>query len=328
MSDVVLALYCGSQAVRSLAFDVLTAGTTTCAAEDIPLSFPRPGWVEVDPEIVASAAIRVVRAALVWAADRGHDVLALGVANMRETAFAWRRGGLAALYPAVMWMSQQSAPTVDRWREQGLDALIRERTGQSSDAFVFGLEVAWLLEHEPEFARARDAGDLAVGTVDTWLVHGLTGRREHRTDTSNGSRTQLLSLRDLIWDSHLCEALGVPVGCLPELTPTMAFYGVTDAEVCGREVPITGVVADQQGSLLGHGCEYVGGMTATFGTLRVVSLTTGDDTSLHEGMVTSVAWTTEAGEVPTRWRGRPFTPGTRCGCSGSGWVTPSTETCR
>src|SRR3712207_3883128 len=115
MPQVVLALDCGSHAVRTLAFEVETGASTTCASEDIPLSFPQPGWVEVDPEVVASAAIRVVRSALDWAAGAGHEVIALGLANMRETAFAWRRTSQLAAYPGIMWMSQQSRPTVDRW---------------------------------------------------------------------------------------------------------------------------------------------------------------------------------------------------------------------
>jgi glycerol kinase len=187
--------------------------------------------------------------------------------------------------------------------------LIRERSGLSNDAFFFGSKLAWLFEHEPQVARANDAGDLAVGTVDTWLVHRLTGGQVHRTDTSNGSRTQLMSLRALSWDAQLCETLGVPVDCLPALTPTMAHYGVTHAAVCGQEIPITGVIADQQGSLLGHGCEDAGGMKATFGTSGVVSLNTGTDTSLHDGMVTSVAWTTAAGEVQYEVEGSAFHSG-------------------
>ena len=309
MSDVVLALDCGSHAVRALAFDVRTGASTTCATEDIPLSFPHPGWVEVDPELLASAATRVIRSSLEWAADLGHDVVALGVTNMRETALVWRRSDPAPLYQGIMWMSQQSAPTVERWRELGLDTLIRERTGLGNDAFFFGSKLAWLLEHDPQVARASDAGDLAVGTVDTWLVHRLTGGQVHRTDTSNGCRTQLMNLRDLSWDAQLCDALGIPMGCLPELTPTMAHYGVTDAVVCGQEIPITGVIADQQGSLLGHGCEDVGGMKATFGTSGVVSLNTGADTSLHDGMVTCVAWTTDAGEVQYEVEGSAFHSG-------------------
>lgn len=309
MSDLVLALDCGSHAVRTLAFDVRSGASVTCAAEDLPLSFPRPGWVEIDPEVVASAAIRAVRSALEWASGRGDRVLTLGVTNMRETAFVWRRSDSTPLHQGVMWMSQQSAPTVERWRELGLDPLIRERTGLSNDPFFFGSKLAWLLEHDSDVAAAADSGDLAVGTVDAWLVHRLTGGRVHRTDTSNGCRTQLMSLHERAWDPHLCEALGIPAGCLPELTATMADYGVTDAAVCGQEIPITGVIADQQSSLLGHGCEVPGSMKATFGTSGVVTLNTGDDTTLHSGLVTCVAWTTDTGQAQYEVEGSAFHSG-------------------
>jgi glycerol kinase len=291
MSNIVVALDCGTHAARTLAFDVATGAAVTCATRDIPLSFPRPGWVEVDPEILASASIGVVRSAFDWADRQGHVVVALGIANMRETAFAWRRSSSAPLYPGVMWMSQQSQPIVERWHDAGLDTMIRERTGLTNDPFFFGSKVGWLLENVPEVAAAAKADDLAVGTVDSWLVHRLTGGAEHRTDVSNASRTQVLNLHTATWDAVLADALGIPLGCLPEVTPSMSHFGVTHPAVCGREVPITGVVADQQGSLLGHGCEERGTAKATFGTSGVVALNTGSETPQRPGMVTSVAWT-------------------------------------
>jgi len=288
--SVVLALDCGSQSVRCLAFETESGRSHVCASEDIPLSFPRPGWVEVDPEVVASSAIRVVRSALNWAGETERTVIAVSVANMRETAFAWSRARQQPLYPGVMWMSHQSEPVVQRWRAAGLDPLIRERTGLSNDSFFFGSKVAWLLENVPVVAAAAQQGDLAVGTVDTWLIYRLSGGREHRTDVSNGSRTQLLDIRTGEWDPTLCQALGVPMGCLPTVTPTMGEFGVTHAAVCGREIPITGVIADQQASLLGHGCEERGAGKVTFGTSGVVSVNTGTEVPLRDGLVTSIAW--------------------------------------
>lgn len=290
MRKVVLALDCGSHAVRTLAFDVETGESTACASEDIPLSFPQPGWVEVDPEVVASAAIRVVRSALDWAASAQREIVALGIANMRETAFAWHRGTQLPLYPGVMWMSQQSFPVVKRWQEAGLDGLIRERTGLSNDAFFFGSKVAWLFDNVPQVVSANDAGNLAVGTVDSWLIYRLTGGEVHRTDVSNASRSQVLNLNTVSWDPLLCDALGIPMQCLPEAVPSMSYYGVTHAAVCGQEIPITGVIADQQASLLGHGCEETGSAKVTFGTSGVVSVNTGAATPLRPGMVTSVGW--------------------------------------
>lgn len=289
-NSVVLALDCGSHAVRCLAFETETGQSTECASEDIPLSFPRPGWVEVDPEVVASSAIRVVRSALDWAAATNHDVVAISIANMRETAFAWSRSRQQPLHPGVMWMSQQSQPVVERWRAAGLDPFIRERTGLSNDAFFFGSKVAWLLENVPRVARAAEYGDLCVGTVDTWLLHRLTGGREHRTDPSNASRTQLLDIRTGAWSPELCEALGIPIGCLPQVTPSMSSFGVTHPAVCGQEIPLIGVIADQQASLLGHGCETRGTAKATFGTSGVLTVNTGSEVPLIDGLVTSIAW--------------------------------------
>ncbi len=309
MRQAVLALDCGSHAVRTLAFDVASGESTTCASEDIPLLFPRPGWVEVDPEVVASAAIRVVRSALDWAASTDHEVVALGIANMRETAFAWRRTSQLPLHPGVMWMSQQSVPNVERWREAGLDPLIRERTGLSNDAFFFGSKVAWLFDNVEQVRTAAQAGDLAVGTVDSWLIYRLTGGRVHRTDVSNASRTQVLNLHEVEWDPELCEALGVPMDCLPEATPSIAHYGVTHPAVCGQEIPITGVIADQQASLLGHGCEQQGTAKATFGTSGVVAVNTGDATPVRPGMVTSVAWSDGKGPVTYEIEGSAFHSG-------------------
>ena len=309
MKEVVLAVDCGSHAVRTIAFDVDSGRSTPCASEDIPLLFPQPGWVEVDPEVIAAAAIRVVRTALDWAATTDHRVVALGVANMRETAIAWHRSSQVPLHAGVMWMSQQSQPVVERWRDAGFDPLIRERTGLSNDAFFFGSKVAWLLENVPRAQRAASEGELAVGTIDSWLVNRLTGGQVHRTDVSNASRTQLLDLRSRRWDPALMDLLGVPASCLPEVTPSMAHYGTTHAAVCGQEIPITGVIADQQASLLGHGCEEAGTAKATFGTSGVVSLNTGEATPLRPGLVTSIAWDDGHGHPTYEIEGSAFHSG-------------------
>jgi glycerol kinase len=306
---VVLALDCGTHAIRLFAFDLVTGESTLCGEQDIPLSFPHPGWVEVDPEMLAASAVRLIRAAVHWADEFGKDIVALGVTNMRETAFAWHRETGRPLHAGVMWMSQQSLPVVERWREAGLDALIRERTGLGNDTFFFGSKVAWLLDEVTEVRAAAECGALAVGTVDTWLIHRLTAGAVHRTDVSNASRTQVLDLQTAAWDVRLCDSLGIPIGCLPDVTPSMADYGVTDARVCGRAIPITGVVADQQASLLGHGCEQPGTAKATFGTSGVVSLNTGAEIVLRPGMVTSIGWSDGQGPLVYETEGSAFHSG-------------------
>lgn len=306
---VVIALDCGTHAARTLAFDVETGAYTTCAEAPIPLLFPHSGWVEIDPDVLARAAISVTAAAFGWARERGHEVLALGLANMRETAFSWRPSTGLPVHDGIMWMSQQSQPTVDRWRSEGLDPTIRERTGLSNDAFFFGSKVAWLLEHDPVATAAAADGDLAVGTPESWLLYRLSGGRTHRTDVANASRTQVLDLRSREWDPLLCATLGVPRSALPEVTPTAGDFGRTDAAVCGLAVPITGVIADQQAALLGHGCEQRGDAKTTFGTSGVVMVNLGPEVQLRDGLVTSVAWNSGAGDVAYEIEGSAFHSG-------------------
>jgi glycerol kinase len=307
--DVVVALDAGTHAVRTLAFDMETGAATRCGSADLPLQHRQPGWAEIDPDVLAEHSIDVLRQAVGWAAEQGRRIVALGVTNMRETAIAWSRSSGKALHPGIVWMSQQSEPVVRRWRAAGLDPLIREHTGLGNNTFFFGSKLAWMLEQSPTVADAAATDDLAVGMVDCWLINVLTGRRVHSTDTSNGSRSQLMNLRSTQWDPRLGSALGIPMGCLPELRPSMGLFGTTDPDVCGAEIPITGDVADQQASLFGHGCEEPGSMKVTFGTSGVVCLNTGSTILDRAGMVTSVAWTTETGETRYEVEGSAFHSG-------------------
>lgn len=308
-NDVVIALDAGTHAVRTLAFDVETGVATRCGSADLPLDHPQPGWVQIDPTVLAERSVQVLREALDWAAEQGREVVALGVTNMRETTLAWSRDSGQPLHDGVMWMSNQSEPIAERWREAGLDSLIRERSGLANESFFFGSKLAWLIDQSPDVADAAESGDLAAGMVDSWLIHALTGGREHRTDTSNGSRAQLMNLRSTEWDPELCSALGIPVECLPELRPSMGEFGTTDPDVCGAEIPITGAVADQQSSLLGHGCEAAGQMKMTFGTSGVVCVNTGSEVVLADGMVANVAWTDERGKTAYEVEGSAFHSG-------------------
>jgi glycerol kinase len=306
---MVLAIDCGTTSVRSLAFEVDSGRHEVCASENVPLLFPNPGWVEVDPDVLADATIRVTKAGLDWIGQHGGTAVALGLTNMRETAIAWQRSTKQPVYPGIMWMSQQSDPIVAEWRAEGYDDLIRQRTGCTNHFFWFGSKVAWLLGTHPEARRLAEAGDLAVGTVDSWLLYRLSGGASHATDVSNGSRYQLMSLTGLAWDDELCQALGIPRQCLPELLPSEAPFGVTDAGTFGQQVPITGIIADQQASLFGHGCEDKGDVKATFGTSGVVAVNSGPDAPLIDGLVTSVAWEDPSGHTFYEVEGSAFHSG-------------------
>ena len=309
MARFALAIDCGTTSVRSLAFEVDSGRHVVCASEDVALQFPNPGWVELDPNGLADATIRVTKAAFDWVAEQAGTVVTLGLTNMRETAIAWRRSSGQPVYPAILWMSQQSDPIVAEWRAAGLDGLIRERTGATNHFFWFGSKVAWLLSTHPEARKLANEGDLAVGTVDSWLLYRLSGGRSHATDVSNGSRYQLMGLASLAWEDELCQALGIPRSCLPELRPSESHFGLTDAGLFGQEAPITGILADQQASLFGHGCEDKGDVKVTFGTSGVVCVNAGPEATLIDGLVTSVAWEDPSGHTFYEVEGSAFHSG-------------------
>lgn len=309
MSDYALAIDCGSHAVRTIAFDVETGAAVPCGTEDLTLDFPQPGWVEIDANAVVKQTVQVIHRAQELLGREGHTISALGLTNMRETAFLWDRQSGEPVAPGIMWMSAQSAPVVERWRSEGLDPLIRERTGLANQTFFFGSKLAWLLEQRPDLADRARAGELAAGTLDSWLLYALSGGTTHLTDVSNGSRYQVMDLRTREWDPELAERLGIPLACLPTLCRSMGDLARTDPGVCSADIPITGLIADQQASLLGHGCESAGAVKVTFGTSGVVSLNTGDEIVLRDGLVTSVGWTDAQGVTSYEIEGSAFHSG-------------------
>lgn len=309
MARFVIAADCGTTSVRSLAFDADTGAHQVCSSEPVSLSHPRPTWVEIDPEEIAQATVRAVRAAFEWVDDEGGEAVALGLTNMRESAFAWQRSTQQPVHAGVMWMSQQSEPIVEKWREADLEDLIRDRTGLGNHSFFFGSKVAWLLDTEPEVRELAEQGDLAVGTLESWLLYRLTGGAVHATEPSNASRYQFMDLKTLTWDDELCERLGVPRAALPEIRPSEHEFGTTDTDVCGRAVPISGILADQQSSLFGHGCEDRGDVKATFGTSGVVALNTGAQPVLRDGLLACVGWEDDAGNTCYEIEGSAFHSG-------------------
>ncbi len=304
-----IAVDCGTHAVRCLVFDAVSGEHTVCATADLPLTFPNPGWVEIDPDLIVRATVSVLRTAIEWTRANGLRPVTVGLTNMRETAFAWQRSTGRPLYPGILWMSEQSGPKVEAWRAAGFDDLIRQRTGLTNHTFFFASKIGWLLDQHPSIRRLADVRDLAVGTVDSWLLYALTGGRSHATDVSNASRYQLLGLNTLAWDPDLCDALAIPMHCLPEVRPSEAAFGITDPAVCGAALPITGIVADQQASLYGHGCEDEGDRKMTFGTSGVACVNTGLEVPLADGLVTSVAWQDRDGRVAYEMEGSAFHSG-------------------
>jgi glycerol kinase len=260
---------------------------------EFPQYFPRPGWVEHDAEEIWTATVDACREALSTAGLRAHDLAAVGITNQRETTVVWDRTTSRPVAKAIVWQCRRTADRCDELRSQGAEPRIRELTGLVVDAYFSGTKIEWLLDNVEATRRAAERGDLAFGTVDTWLIWKLTGGRVHATDPSNASRTMLFDIRELDWSSELCDLLRVPKAVLPELRASSGRFGVTAPEVFdGASIPISGVAGDQQAALFGQGCFEAGRSKNTYGTGSFLLLNAGTEPPPpHEGLLSTVAWT-------------------------------------
>ena len=286
-----------------LALDQGTSGSTALVVDDegavrargyaeLPQHYPQPGWVEHAPNDLWTTTAEAAATALTRAGLGGRDVAAVGITNQRETTLVWDRKTGAPIHRAIVWQCRRTAPTCDRLRADGLEATVRERTGLVLDAYFSGTKIAWLLDHVPG-ARARaERGELAFGTVDSWLLWQLTGGRVHATDVSNASRTLCLNLATVDWDDQMCALLDVPREVLPAVVDSAGACGDTvDLGWLPAGVPIAGVAGDQQAALFGQACFTPGTAKNTYGTGCFALLNTGDQpVASQHGLLTTLAW--------------------------------------
>jgi glycerol kinase len=250
--------------------------------------FPRPGWVEHDATEIWDVTRRLAREALETAGDA--DVRAVGITNQRETVVLWDRETLAPVHRAIVWQDRRTAPLCRALKEAGHEAKVRERTGLVLDPYFSGTKIAWLLEHDPDLRRRAERGDLAIGTIDSWLMARLTGGASHVTDPTNASRTLLFNIHDAAWDPWALELLGVPEALLPSVVPSAGDFGTTVGEHLGVEIPIAGVAGDQQSALYGQGCWSPGLAKNTYGTGSFLLLHTGSEpVASEQGLLTTAA---------------------------------------
>jgi glycerol kinase len=286
-----------------LALDQGTSGSTALVADpegrvvargyaELPQYYPRPGWVEHEPEEIWATVVRAASQALAQARVSGPEIAAVGITNQRETALVWERSTGAPIHRAIVWQCRRTAELCDRLKADGAEPVVRERTGLVLDAYFSGTKIRWLLDHVPG-ARARaERGELAFGTVDSWLLWKLTGGAVHATDVSNASRTLCLNLHAVDWDDEMLRLLGVPRAVLPRVMPSAGVFGETaDLGWLPRGVPVAGIAGDQQAALFGQACYAVGSAKNTYGTGCFVLLNTGTTpvTSRH-GLLTTIAW--------------------------------------
>jgi glycerol kinase len=288
MPQYVLALDQGTTSSRAILFDH-EGRPRACASQEFKQHYPQPGWVEHDATEIWQSQLAVAQKVLAEAQAGPQDLAALGITNQRETVLLWDRATGEPLHNAIVWQCRRTAAVCDRIRAEGFDRTLREKTGLITDAYFSGTKIAWLLENVPG-ARARaQRGELACGTIDTWLVWQLTRGRVYATDVSNASRTMLFNLHTLAWDQQILNYFAIPASLLPEVKPSSTIFGETP--LFGATVPITGVIGDQQASLFGQQCFDHGMVKNTYGTGCFLLMNTGREIPHSEsGLLGTVAW--------------------------------------
>jgi glycerol kinase len=286
----ILALDQGTTSSRAIIFDH-DAAIVAVGQREFQQFFPRPGWVEHDPNEIWATQIGVAIEALGRAHLRPRDIAAIGITNQRETTVVWDRETGVPVYNAIVWQDRRTAEFCDGLKRDGHEDFIRERTGLVIDAYFSGSKIAWILDNVPG-ARARaEAGKLAFGTIDSWLVWQLTSDSTHVTDVSNASRTMLFNINTLQWDEELLKLLRIPSSMLPEVRPSSAVYGRVSTTLGVADVPIAGMAGDQQAALFGQMCVSPGLTKNTYGTGCFLLQNTGDrPPRSHNRLLATVAW--------------------------------------
>ena len=290
MPRCVLALDQGTTSSRAIVFDRRGRARGT-AQQEFPQHFPRPGWVEHDPNDLWATTRRTALAALAEADLTTRDVAAIGLTNQRETTLLWDRRTGRPLHRAIVWQDRRTADACAKLKRAGLEPLFRKKTGLLLDPYFSGTKLAWLLDHLPGARRRAERGELAFGTVDTWLLWQLTGGRVHATDVSNASRTLLLNLRTADWDPELLKLLRIPREVLPEVRDSSGVFGEVTSVSALRGLPIAGIAGDQQAALFGQACWQPGMAKNTYGTGCFLLLHTGTrPVASKNNLLTTIAW--------------------------------------
>ncbi|MCC8190064.1 MAG: glycerol kinase, partial [Planctomycetes bacterium] len=290
MRHYLMALDQGTTSSRCILFD--KGGEAQSVAQlEVKQIYPRPGWVEQDPmEIWSSQMAVMAEARARIGADASH-IAAIGITNQRETTVIWDRQTSQPIHNAIVWQCRRTADHCAALAASPIANRIRDRTGLVVDAYFSATKIGWLLDNVPGARDRAERGELAFGTVDSWLIWNLTRGRVHATDYSNASRTMLFDIHRLDWDDEILRALDIPRSLLPEVKPSAGLYGMAAADILGGEVPIAGVAGDQQAALFGHCCFESGMVKNTYGT-GCVRLMPPGETAIRSGngLLSTIAW--------------------------------------
>jgi glycerol kinase len=286
--DYLLAIDQGTTSTRALLFNAEGA-VIHLARRDLRQIYPRPGWVEHDPEEIWQAVVETCREAI--AAVCGRPIAAIGLTNQRETTVLWDRRNGQPVHNAIVWQDRRTADLCETWKNAGFGALVTARTGLLIDPYFSASKISWLLDNIPGLRARAIAGEIAFGTIDSYLLWRLTNGRVHTTDVTNASRTMLFDIRHLSWDQELLDAFAIPAAILPNYQDNDAQFDSATMRLFGDAIPIAGVAGDQQAATVGQACFHPGMVKSTYGTGAFALLHTGDTpVASHNGLLTTLAY--------------------------------------
>ncbi len=265
MDKYIMAIDQGTTGTRVMLIDA-SGKVAAKAYSEFPQIYPRPGWVEHDPEVIWNTTLSVMKKGLSESSIRASDIMGIGITNQRETAVLWEKDTLRPVHNAIVWQCRRSAPICDELKARGHGPLFREKTGLIIDAYFSGTKVKWLFDNIPGLKDRARKGEIAFGTIDSWLIAKLTRGRIHATDYTNASRTLLFNIHEKRWDKDILALLDIPQEILPRVVNSAEIIGDTDPEILGGAIPISGIAGDQQAALFGQGCFREGEAKNTYGT--------------------------------------------------------------
>lgn len=304
----ILAIDQGTTSTRALIIDA--QGQVAARAQvELPQSYPRPGWVEHDPEVIWRDVVTTARMALAEAEAGGHEVAAIGIANQRETFVVWDRSTGKTVHPAIVWQDRRGAELCERLAREGAEQRVSEISGLVLDSYFSASKLAWLLDAVPGLRQRAEEGSIAFGTIDCFLLWKLTEGQVHATDPTNAARTLLYDIARMDWSEDLCRLFGVPRAMLPEVRDNDALFGVASAAVLGRAIPVRGMAGDQQAALIGQHCLSPGCIKITYGTGAFGLMHTGETISRSRHRLLSTVAYRAAGRTCYALEGSIFVAG-------------------
>lgn len=290
MTKYLLALDAGTTSSRAIVFSI-TGEIISIAQAEFPQIFPKEGYVEHNPNDIWETQIAVAKKAVSDAGLTYRDIAAIGITNQRETTIIWDKNTGKPIYNAIVWQCRRTSDYCEQLAKFGLTEMIREKTGLVIDPYFSATKIKWILDNVGGARDRAKRGELCFGTVDSWLIYNLTGKKVHATDYSNASRTMIFNINTLQWDDALLRTFDIPKEILPEVLPSSGIFGYTSKELFGGEIPVAGVAGDQQAALFGQCCFNPGEAKNTYGTGGFLLMNTGENPVYsNNGLVTTIAW--------------------------------------